>query len=510
MTAATSVVSQPDGDRQEENHSRIKRKSDEVLFLQKSIKRIAVQNSAVSTRLRSRPSQANSPPLSSATSTMGCIGLECSNKSQNGCRCCNRNVTTEVQGGAATTNRSPIFVPHMKAGTAPLLITLDDSNGNHYTAESNMNGPNPPTGAGGGSSSRKRRKQHLIQRHDYELIGSFHSSTPTPPPPRSTSPPTCMKPFKEEPNRPSEDRSKSVSKKTATAAGAKAKENTKSAPPTATSNHNVNSVSINPIRKTQGQLLPTTGKAATGGAVKAGGAVVGFNKSRSLCTTPPLRWSNGWSWEGSPFQSLVYLRSEDAPATALRKCYPAMRHTEGDVVRTRDCILLKSGPKAKDLPFVAKVSALWENDDDGEMMMSLLWYYRPEHTDGGRRASDLDDDFFASRHRDICSVACIEDKCYVLTFNEYCRFVNQLNSEFWIHFRWTHFKFLIKRLDTASKPRCWRWVCRTPSLPWCNHPLVANHPWPTILDDWGFHLPAHRTTGSLSVAKSTTTDKSVF
>jgi hypothetical protein len=100
-----------------------------------------------------------------------------------------------------------------------------------------------------------------------------------------------------------------------------------------------------------------------------------------------------------------------------------MRHTEGDVVRTRDCILLKSGPKAKDLPFVAKVSALWENDEDGEMMMSLLWYYRPEHTDGGRRASDLDDDIFASRHRDVCSVECIEDKCYVLTFNEYCRFV---------------------------------------------------------------------------------------
>lgn len=108
----------------------------------------------------------------------------------------------------------------------------------------------------------------------------------------------------------------------------------------------------------------------------------------------------------------------------MRKCYPAMRHTQGDIVRMRDCILLKSGPKAKDLPFVAKVSSLWENADDGEMMMSLLWYYRPEHTDGGRRTTDLDDEIFASRHRDVCSVACIEDKCYVLTFNEYCRCVN--------------------------------------------------------------------------------------
>lgn len=57
----------------------------------------------------------------------------------------------------------------------------------------------------------------------------------------------------------------------------------------------------------------------------------------------------------------------------------------------------------------------------GEMMVSLLWYYRPEHTEQGCIAADADDEIFASKHKDINSVACIEDKCYVLTFNEYCR-----------------------------------------------------------------------------------------
>lgn len=119
-----------------------------------------------------------------------------------------------------------------------------------------------------------------------------------------------------------------------------------------------------------------------------------------------------------------------------------MRHSEGDVVKIRDCILLASGNRKKDLPFIAKVTSLWENPNDGEskpdtasqvknlltfsvlvgeMMMSLLWYYRPEHLEQGRRADDLDDEIYASRHRDITSVACIEDKCYVMTFNEYCR-----------------------------------------------------------------------------------------
>lgn len=57
------------------------------------------------------------------------------------------------------------------------------------------------------------------------------------------------------------------------------------------------------------------------------------------------------------------------------------------------------------------------------MMVSLVWYYRPEHTERGRQADDAPDEVFASRHRDANSVACIEDKCYVLTFNEYCRWV---------------------------------------------------------------------------------------
>lgn len=59
----------------------------------------------------------------------------------------------------------------------------------------------------------------------------------------------------------------------------------------------------------------------------------------------------------------------------------------------------------------------------GEMMMSLLWYYRPEHTDQGRKPGQMEDEVFASRHKDVNSVACIEDKCYVLTFNEYCRYL---------------------------------------------------------------------------------------
>lgn len=62
--------------------------------------------------------------------------------------------------------------------------------------------------------------------------------------------------------------------------------------------------------------------------------------------------------------------------------------------------------------------------------MSLFWYYRPEHTEQGRQENDASDEVFASRHKDHNSVACIEDKCYVLTYNEYCRLVDNERFNF--------------------------------------------------------------------------------
>lgn len=136
------------------------------------------------------------------------------------------------------------------------------------------------------------------------------------------------------------------------------------------------------------------------------------------------QFSNGWSWVGEPYEKLIYYNNDDPPF--MRKCYSAMQHTEGDTIKVRDCVLLKSGPRKTDLPFVAKIVSLWDNPIDDEMMMSLLWYYRPEHTEQGRKTYHSEDEIFASKHRDVNSVACIEDKCYVLTFSEYCRYRSRL------------------------------------------------------------------------------------
>ncbi|XP_044750008.1 proteoglycan 4 isoform X2 [Coccinella septempunctata] len=146
--------------------------------------------------------------------------------------------------------------------------------------------------------------------------------------------------------------------------------------------------------------------------------------TKPLKSLNSLRWSNGWNWEGDSYEAKVFLNSDET--TVIRKCYPSMRHHSGDLIEVKDCVLLKAGARRNELPFVAKIAALWENPEDGEMMMSLLWYYRPEHTEQGRVPADQPDEVFASRHKDSNSVACIDDKCYVLTFNEYCRYRKSL------------------------------------------------------------------------------------
>lgn len=60
---------------------------------------------------------------------------------------------------------------------------------------------------------------------------------------------------------------------------------------------------------------------------------------------------------------------DDPPV--LRKCFPAMQHVEGDNITLGDTVLLKSGTRKIDLPFVARVIHLWENPEDGKIDVIL-------------------------------------------------------------------------------------------------------------------------------------------
>jgi len=62
---------------------------------------------------------------------------------------------------------------------------------------------------------------------------------------------------------------------------------------------------------------------------------------------------------------LLCVQKADMPPTE-HLCYPAIQHADGDIIRARDCVLVKSGMRKKDIPYVAKIDALWKHPDTGE------------------------------------------------------------------------------------------------------------------------------------------------
>jgi len=136
---------------------------------------------------------------------------------------------------------------------------------------------------------------------------------------------------------------------------------------------------------------------------------------------PSNKMINGWVFEGDPSEQ-PYAQED---RIIIRRYYPSMRRNE-EVINVRDAVLLKSGPRKKDLPFVARVSAIWEDDEGhlaGDMMISVFWYYRPEQTEVGKLSGYHGEyEVLASRHRDDNSAACVVDKCFVLSYPQYCRF----------------------------------------------------------------------------------------
>ncbi|KAJ7391990.1 Bromo adjacent y [Desmophyllum pertusum] len=141
--------------------------------------------------------------------------------------------------------------------------------------------------------------------------------------------------------------------------------------------------------------------------------------------------TNGWMFTGEPLDK-PYCYDE---TIVIRRYYSGIQRGD-EIINVRDSVLLKSGTRKKDPSFVARVSGLWEEDEGpnaGEMMMSVFWYYRPEQTEVGRIPNFHGEmEVMASRHKDDNSVACIVDKCYVLSYPEYCRFraLNRLFREF--------------------------------------------------------------------------------
>ena len=64
----------------------------------------------------------------------------------------------------------------------------------------------------------------------------------------------------------------------------------------------------------------------------------------------------------------------------IRRYYSGVQRGD-EIINVRDSVLLKSGTRKKDPPFVARVSGLWEEDDGKNKVKTLLvvsrWFVGP-------------------------------------------------------------------------------------------------------------------------------------
>ncbi len=59
-----------------------------------------------------------------------------------------------------------------------------------------------------------------------------------------------------------------------------------------------------------------------------------------------------------------------------RISYQAVRHQNGDLVQVRDCVLVRSGPRKTDTPYVAKIASLWERPSSGNNLLLAYVAFR--------------------------------------------------------------------------------------------------------------------------------------
>ena len=58
------------------------------------------------------------------------------------------------------------------------------------------------------------------------------------------------------------------------------------------------------------------------------------------------------------------------------------------MLQVGDCAVFTSNPsKSNNLPYVGKIESMWEGCS-GNMVVRVKWFYHPEETKAGRKASD--------------------------------------------------------------------------------------------------------------------------
>ena len=126
--------------------------------------------------------------------------------------------------------------------------------------------------------------------------------------------------------------------------------------------------------------------------------------------------TNGWIFQGDFVDCCSFVNKDSTMVTRL---YFAEMERNGIVVRVGDSVSLQTAVNDEN-PFVGKIISMWQ-DNIGEMMVTMSWFYGASDLENIRKPHYMSE-LYLSKHTDDNSVACIQEKVHVLSYNDFCRY----------------------------------------------------------------------------------------
>lgn len=118
----------------------------------------------------------------------------------------------------------------------------------------------------------------------------------------------------------------------------------------------------------------------------------------------------------------TYYSNDNAPVKRI--CYAAVQHvTEPETIRVYDAVIVNSEDGSRN---IGKVARIFLDDRTGLLMATVFWYYTSEQVEMDKKVVDppiSKKELLASRHIDVIPIDTIQEVVYVLTFNEFNRYV---------------------------------------------------------------------------------------
>ncbi|VDK78972.1 unnamed protein product [Litomosoides sigmodontis] len=187
----------------------------------------------------------------------------------------------------------------------------------------------------------------------------------------------------------------------------------------------------------------SSSRASTSSGSNGFTVITKMGKRRGSSRIRRNNFNSNWKLIGPPYESSVYIdillikflqKNIDVlqyffheKQSTTRLCYPQAIHSKtGDLLRLRDSVLVNA---VGGEPNFACICRLFSDQETGAPLASVLWYYTPTQVKSSLVPPVFERELLASKHMDVIALDAVDEIVWVLTYNEYGRFMAETRND---------------------------------------------------------------------------------